>query len=123
MKAKKFELFLGCLGNGTTVCNKAVEENGDYKMIAHISNWGHIRWYVPSDYCPKEELQRIEKYAEKQHKEFMELWKGLSLIDRYGKLLDNSPVSVFRKLKDMGKASLEEKVRFLEKYLKSYMER
>lgn len=29
--AGKFKLFCGCLGNGTTVCNKAVTENGDYK--------------------------------------------------------------------------------------------
>lgn len=28
---KKFELFMCCLGNGTTICNKAVEEYGDYK--------------------------------------------------------------------------------------------
>lgn len=28
---RKFELFYICLGNGITVCNKAVEENGDYK--------------------------------------------------------------------------------------------
>ena len=44
--AGKFELFYGCLGNGTTVCNKAVEENGDYKKIAHISEGGNIRLYV-----------------------------------------------------------------------------
>ena len=41
--AGKFELFCGCLGNGTTVCNKAVTENGDYKKIAHISEGGNIR--------------------------------------------------------------------------------
>ena len=33
MTAKKFKLFFGCLGNGITVCNKAVIENGDYKTI------------------------------------------------------------------------------------------
>lgn len=31
MAAQKFELFMGCMGNGTTVCNKAVYEHGDYK--------------------------------------------------------------------------------------------
>ena len=40
MMAAKFELWFGCLGNGTTVCNKAVTENGDYKKIAHISEGG-----------------------------------------------------------------------------------
>lgn len=27
----KFELFMGCLENGATVCNKAITEHGDYK--------------------------------------------------------------------------------------------
>lgn len=39
---KKFELFMCCLGNGTTICNKAVEEYGDYKIIAHIADCGKI---------------------------------------------------------------------------------
>ena len=43
---KKFELFICSLGNGLTVCNKAVMENGDYKHIAYISNCGKIKWYV-----------------------------------------------------------------------------
>mgnify|MGYP006888164720 FL=1 len=38
----KFDLFMGCLGNGVTVCNKAVKENGDYKTIAHIAECGKI---------------------------------------------------------------------------------
>ena len=33
---RKFELFMGRLGNGVTVCNSAVQEHGDYKMIAQI---------------------------------------------------------------------------------------
>ena len=45
MAAKNFELFLGCLGNGVTVCNSAVMENGDFKMVAHISVEGKITWY------------------------------------------------------------------------------
>lgn len=38
MTKEKFELFLGCFGNGITVYNKAAEENGDYKKIAHIAD-------------------------------------------------------------------------------------
>ena len=37
---ENFKLWMGCLGNGITVCNSAVEESGDYKHIAHISNNG-----------------------------------------------------------------------------------
>ena len=33
---------MGCLGNGITVCNKAVEENGDYKKLQpYIMKWLH----------------------------------------------------------------------------------
>lgn len=39
---KNFKLWMGCLGNGITVCNSAVESNGEYKYIAHISNNGKI---------------------------------------------------------------------------------
>ena len=62
---KKFELFMGCLGNGVTVCNKAVIENGDYKHIAHIAECGKITWYVnPSTYVPGDALLRIEHDAD-----------------------------------------------------------
>lgn len=41
MSKRNFELFMYCLGNGITVCNKAVMEHNDYKQIAHISANGH----------------------------------------------------------------------------------
>ena len=37
---KNFELFMGYLGNGLTVCNKAVEEHGDYKKSAIFNHMG-----------------------------------------------------------------------------------
>ena len=64
MKSNKFELFMGCLGNGTTVCNKAVEEHGDYKHIAHISPAGKITWYVKPESIPGDALLKIERIAE-----------------------------------------------------------
>ena len=60
---EKFELFIGYLGNGATVCNKAVYSNGDYKTIAHISNAGNIKLYVKPDYIPAAAMARIEKIA------------------------------------------------------------
>lgn len=63
MKARKFELWMGCLGNGVTVCNKAVEEHGDYKMVAHISSEGTIFWRVKEDYTPPEARAKIEAEA------------------------------------------------------------
>ena len=38
----KFELFMCCQGNGITLCNKAVEENYDYKNNrSHITRGKH----------------------------------------------------------------------------------
>ena len=67
---KNFELFMGCLGNGLTVCNKAVMEHGDYKQIAHISPAGNIKWYVPVSYVPGPELLRIEHTADTMRQSF-----------------------------------------------------
>ena len=60
----KFELFMGCLGNGLTVCNKAVMEHGDYKQIAHISPAGNLKWYIPIKSVPGDALLRIEHTAD-----------------------------------------------------------
>lgn len=59
----KFEVWFGCLGNGTTVCNKAVEHDGEYRTVAHISPAGHIKWYVPMTAIPDDALEIIEQMA------------------------------------------------------------
>lgn len=63
MKAKNFTLFIGYLGNGATVCNSAVYENGDYKHIAHISPAGNIKLYVSADYIPAADMETIKATA------------------------------------------------------------
>ena len=65
-----FELFMCCLGNGLTVCNKAVMEHNDYKQIAHISPAGNIKWYVPVGYVPGPDLLRIEHTADAMYHNF-----------------------------------------------------
>lgn len=82
----KFELFGGCLGNGTTVYNKAVMENGDYKKICHISNAGTIKWYIsnPSSYVPQKDMETIEKWSRSARKSFLESWNKLPDIRKYG---------------------------------------
>ena len=65
-----FELFMCCLGNGLTVCNKAVEEHGDYKQIAHISPAGNIKWYIPVSSVPGPALLRIEHTADAMYHNF-----------------------------------------------------
>lgn len=85
---RKFELFYGYLGNGTTVCNKAVEENGDYKKIAHISEGGNIRLYVAESYIPAEAMEKIKAMANRDKAEFMKRFESLPEVEQYGKILD-----------------------------------
>ena len=78
MAAQNFKLFLGCLGNGVTVCNSAVMENGDFKMVAHISDEGKITWYVGEDYPPADALARIRACAEQERVKHEAWLNGLS---------------------------------------------
>lgn len=116
-----FKLWMGCLGNGITVCNSAVEESGDYKHIAHISNNGKIALYVPKSYIPVEDMQRIEQAAAEQRKTFLNEWNKQSDIEKYEKLLDMCSLSdktyVFTDVQ-FGLLPLAEKVKRLEaKYI------
>ena len=63
-KAPAFDIGMGYLGNGLTVWNRAVEENGDYQTIAHISDEGEIRYYV--DGLPDDVVVRIEQAAARE---------------------------------------------------------
>lgn len=95
---KKFELFMGCLGNGITVCNKAVMEYGDYKKIAHISNAGMIHFYVEESYIPEESLGKIKKTAADTRRKFMDYWNSLPALKRYEILLDHANIGNFIKI-------------------------
>ena len=63
-EAPAFDIGMGYLGNGLTVWNRAVEENGDYQTIAHISNEGEIHYYV--DGLPEDVVARIKQAAAQQ---------------------------------------------------------
>lgn len=41
-EAKKYDIGSGYMGNGLTIWNRAEEEHGDYKIIAHISPQGKL---------------------------------------------------------------------------------
>ena len=60
----QYDIGMGYLGNGLTVWNRAVEINGDYQNIAHISPEGEIIYYVPD--LPQSVVERIEKAAERE---------------------------------------------------------
>ena len=115
MSAKKFELFMGCLGNGITVCNKAVIEHGDYKTIAHISNAGNIKFYVNESYIPESDMEKIKKAAEHNRETFRKNFEMLSDIQQYGKIIDELPIKKFvENHKD--NRTLEEKLPELREY-------
>ncbi|BDF58996.1 hypothetical protein CE91St36_18130 [Christensenellaceae bacterium] len=63
-EAPAFDIGMGYLGNGLTVWNRAVEENGDYQTIAHISNGGEIHYYA--DGLPEDVISQIERAAERE---------------------------------------------------------
>lgn len=109
---KNFELFAGCLGNGTTYCNKAVEEHGDYKKIAHVSEQGNIRWYTSIESVPADALLRIEHDADAQRANFLNKLNAMPIIKQYGYMLDNAPIGVMLEItsSDM---TLNEKVAML----------
>ena len=88
MQAKKFELFMGCLGNGTTVCNKAVYQHGDYKKVAHISEHGVIELYVESDYIPLEEMQKIQAVADADKVKFLKWWNLKDDLQKFRYMLE-----------------------------------
>lgn len=117
-KRKQFELFMGCLGNGITVCNKAKLIYGDYEYVAHISPQGRIAWHVPQDQIPKKEKQRILKAAEDQKEEFKSWWNVLDVWKKYEFFERNLPWKDFREVLTSN-MSVEEKVKVLEqKYMK-----
>ena len=115
---KNFKLWMGCLGNGITVCNSAVEESGDYKHIAHISDSGKIKLYVSKSYIPVEDMQKIEQTATEQRKTFLNEWNKQSDIEKYEKLLDMCSLSDFMEIAHNKGITLAEKVKRLEtKYI------
>ena len=115
---KNFKLWMGCLGNGITVCNSAVEEGGDYKHIAHISDNGKIKLYVSESYIPVEDMQKIEQAAAEQRKTFLNEWNKQSDIRKYEKLLDMCSHSDFMEIACNKEITLAEKVKRLEeKYI------
>lgn len=81
------------LGNGLTVCNKAVTESGDYKHIAHISPAGNVRFYVPASYIPATDMDRIRAAARRNKAEFSRRFELLTVAAQYEKILDALPIS------------------------------
>ncbi len=112
-----FELFMGCLGNGITCANKAVEEYGDYKNICHIAPEGKITWYVSPENIPCEALDRIHLEAVRAYDQFSSLLNNMSEVSQYAYLLERVPHSAFMHVVSMEKGALAEKIAYLKEVL------
>ena len=69
MNEAKYDIGMARKGNGLTVYNKAEEEKGDYKNVAHIDSKGKVKYYdkkIPSN---------IKKQIEAEAKKMMEITK------------------------------------------------
>lgn len=61
-----YNIGAGYMGNGLTIWNRAVKENGDYKIIAHIDPYGKIS--IRDKAMPSKIKSMIEDWAEAMKK-------------------------------------------------------
>jgi hypothetical protein len=94
-------------GNGLTIYNKAEEENGDYKNVAHIDNKGKIK------YLDKKIPSNIKKEIEAEAKKMMEITNEGNSMIKLKNLLNESfgfgelPSSKLMKMKVSAKDMLD----------------
>lgn len=112
---------MGCLGNGITVCNKAIMEHGDYKRIAHIAECGKITWYANPSSVPCDELLKIEHCADVQRVKWENWLDSMSTAQQYEKLLDAVPTNIMIYAMNLG-GGINAKIKYLKKvcYERSY---
>lgn len=73
----------------------SVLENGDYKVIGHIAETGHIKFYVDVNYIPGGDLLKIEHMASVKEQEWENNFSKLSLMRQYEFLLNHMRLSDF----------------------------
>ena len=67
---KEVSIGFGGLGNGTTVWDRNRIKNADYKIIAHISDFGKITYYDTK--LPEYAISKIEAFAEQEKQRLAE---------------------------------------------------
>ena len=80
----KYDIGMARKGNGLTIYNKAEEENGDYKNVAHIDNKGKIK------YLDKKIPSNIKKEIEAEAKKMMEITNEGNTMIKLKNLLNES---------------------------------
>jgi hypothetical protein len=102
----KYDIGMARKGNGLTIYNKAEEENGDYKNVAHIDNKGKIK------YLDKKIPSNIKKEIEAEAKKMMEITNEGNSMIKLKNLLNESfgfgelPSSKLKKMKVSAKDML-----------------
>ena len=65
-ESKKYDIGSGWMGNGLTIWNRAEEQHGDYKIIAHISKDGTLS--IRDKQLPSEIKQMFQMWADTMKK-------------------------------------------------------
>jgi hypothetical protein len=65
-EAKKYDIGSGWMGNGLTIWNRAEEQHGDYKIIAHISKDGNLS--IRDKKLPNDIKQMFQMWADTMKK-------------------------------------------------------
>jgi len=103
----KYDIGMARKGNGITIYNKAEEENGDYKNVAHIDNKGKVK------YLDKKVPANIKKEIEAEAKKMMEITNEGTKMIKLKDLLNESfgmgelPSSKLMKMKVSAKEMLD----------------
>ena len=74
----KYDIGMARKGNGITVYNRAEEENGDYKNVAHISDNGVVKYYdknLPSNIKKKIEAEASKMKESVNESKVSDAWK------------------------------------------------
>lgn len=85
----KYDIGMARKGNGITIYNRAEEEAGDYKNVAHISDNGVVKYYDKK--LPNDVKKKIEAEASKMKESVNEIRKGSIVMpyamDTYGEFI------------------------------------
>ena len=97
-----------------TICNKAVQEHGDYKMIAHIAECGKIKWYIDPQTVPADDLEHIERAAAEEREKWEKHLSRIGETRTYAYLLDRVPHADFMHVvRDMKGSGIPAQIEYL----------
>lgn len=102
---KQYDIMFGCLGNGTTVCDRATIRSGDYAIIAHISEGGNVKYY---EILPEEVKRKIEDHAAGIKRKFQQQFCELPKVRQLEIILENCSITKLTEYHGKTKDQFEE---------------